>query len=47
MKRKLLNLADKHIFVTKANRDDYVKTYNLIWRNTFIITRGYDEKQYR
>lgn len=44
--KEIIDLADKHVFVTKANRDDYVRTYNLNNENTFIITRGYDEKVY-
>ncbi|WP_294186509.1 glycosyltransferase [uncultured Clostridium sp.] len=44
--REIINLADKHIFVTKANRDDYIRTYNLNSKDTFIITRGYDAKVY-
>ena len=44
--RKIIKLANKHIFVTKANRDDYIKTYNLDKHNTYIITRGYDSKLY-
>ena len=45
--KKIVYLANKHIFVTKANRDDYVRTYNLKNDNTFIITRGYDNKVYK
>ncbi|MDU5105630.1 glycosyltransferase [Clostridium sp.] len=45
--KEIVNLADKHIFVTKANRDDYVRTYNLNIDNTYIITRGYDDKVYK
>ena len=44
--RKIIYLANKHVFVTKANRDDYVKTYNLDINNTYVITRGYDAKLY-
>lgn len=44
--KEIIDLADKHVFVTKANREDYVRTYNLNNENTFIITRGYDEKVY-
>ncbi len=44
--KEIVNLANKHIFVTKANRDDYIKTYNLNIDNTYIITRGYDAKVY-
>ena len=47
LEKKVTNLADKHVFVTKANRDDYVNTYNLNVNNTFIITRGYEDKIYK
>lgn len=43
---KIVELVDKHIFVTKANRNDYIKTYNLKEEDTFIITRGYDSNIY-
>ena len=45
--RKVVNLSDRFIFVTKANRDDYVNSYNISIEKTFILTRGYDEKQYK
>ncbi|MBS6185099.1 MAG: glycosyltransferase [Clostridium celatum] len=45
--RKIVELSDRFIFVTKANRDDYVSSYNISMEKTFIVTRGYDEKQYR
>lgn len=44
--KKIVELSDKFIFVTKANRDDYIKSYNISVEKTFIVTRGYDEKQY-
>lgn len=44
--KKVVELSDRFIFVTKANRDDYVKSYNIPMEKTFIVTRGYDEKQY-
>lgn len=44
--KNVINLADKYIFVTKANRDDYIETYNIKKKDTYIITRGYDEKTY-
>lgn len=44
--KKIVELSDKFIFVTKANRDDYIKSYNIPVEKTFIVTRGYDEKQY-
>ena len=45
--RKVVNLSDRFIFVTKANRDDYVNSYNIPIEKTFIVTRGYNEKQYK
>ena len=45
--RKVVNLSDRFIFVTKANRDDYVNSYNIKIKKTFIVTKGYDEKQYK
>jgi hypothetical protein len=45
--KKIIDSANKHIFVTKANRDDYINTYNIKKSNTFIITRGYDDKVYK
>ena len=45
--RKVVNLSDRFIFVTKANRDDYVKSYNIQIEKTFIVNRVYDEKQYK
>lgn len=44
--KKIVELSDRFIFVTKANRDDYIKSYNISVEKTFIVTRGYDEKQY-
>ena len=44
--KNIISLADRHIFVTKSNRDDYINSYNIPKENTFILTRGYDEKSY-
>lgn len=44
--RKIVKLSDRFIFVTKANRDDYINSYNIPINKTFIVTRGYDENQY-
>ena len=44
--KNIISLADRHIFVTKSNRDDYINSYNIPKENTFILTRGYDENQY-
>ena len=45
--KKVVELSDRFIFVTKANRDDYVKTYNIPIEKTYILTRGYDSNSYR
>lgn len=44
--KKIIKLADRHIFVTQANRDDYITNYNIPKEKTFIITRGYEEELY-
>ncbi|GAA0085054.1 hypothetical protein UT300007_14930 [Clostridium sp. CTA-7] len=44
--KNIVALADKFIFVTNANRDDYMDTYSIKKEDTYIITRGYDEKVY-
>lgn len=46
LEKKIIKLTDKNIFVTKENREDYIKTYNLKKENTFIVTRGYDRNLY-
>ena len=46
LKRNIVSFADRFIFVTKANRDDYINSYNIPMEKTFILTRGYDEKSY-
>lgn len=43
MERKIVDMADKFIFVTEANRQDYIETYGINKDKTFIITRGFDE----
>lgn len=45
--KRIVELSDRFIFVTKANRDDYVGSYNIPIEKTFIVTRGYDEEQYK
>ena len=44
--RRIVELSDRFIFVTKANRDDYISSYNIPVEKTYIVTRGYDENQY-
>lgn len=43
---KIVKNSDKFIFVTKENRDDYIRTYSIPQDKTSIITRGYDEDMY-
>lgn len=45
--KNIISLADKFVFVTEANRDDYVYSYDIPKERTYLITRGYDEKIYR
>lgn len=49
MERKIVDLADKFIFVTESNRNEYLKDYNMLNENikkTFILNRGFDAKLY-
>lgn len=46
LEKKIINSADKFIFVTEENRLDYIKSYNLDKKDTFVITRGYDGNLY-
>ncbi|WP_300381819.1 glycosyltransferase [Clostridium sp.] len=45
--KKIVENSNEFIFVTKENRDDYIKTYNISKDKTKIITRGYDEDMYK
>lgn len=48
MEKKIVNAADKFIFVTESNRDDYIKDYSkLNYENTYILNRGFDQKLYK
>lgn len=47
MEKKIVNCSDKFVFVTEANRQDYIETYAIEKERTYIITRGYDEKFYQ
>lgn len=44
MEKKIVKLADKFIFVTESNREDYINGYGIDKDKTFIITRGFDSK---
>lgn len=43
METNVINMADRYIFVTEPNRQDYIETYKLDSRDTFIVTRGFDK----
>ena len=42
MEKDIISLADKFIFVTEDNRQDYIDSYGIDKDKTFIITRGFD-----
>ena len=44
MEANVIKLSDRHIFVTEANREDYINTYKLNPNDTFIVTRGFDKE---
>lgn len=44
MEKSIVRLADKYIFVTEANREDYINSYGLDKEKTYISTRGFDSK---
>ncbi|MGL5352215.1 MAG: glycosyltransferase [Clostridium sp.] len=45
--KNIISLSDKFVFVTEANREDYIKSYKIEKDKTFTITRGYDNSIYR
>lgn len=49
MEKRIVNLADKFIFVTEANRDEYLKDYKRLGseNKTFILNRGFDAELYK
>ncbi|AWK51136.1 glycosyl transferase group 1 [Clostridium beijerinckii] len=49
MEKDIVNLADKFIFVTDANKNEYLKDYKALsdgHKKTFILNRGFDTKLY-
>lgn len=49
MEENIVNLADKFIFVTEANKNEYLKDYEALkdgHKKTFILNRGFDSKLY-
>lgn len=49
MEKNIVSLADKFIFVTEANRQEYLKDYPFLnddTKKTFILNRGFDSKLY-
>ncbi len=46
MEKNIVNLADKFIFVTEANKNEYLKDYKALSdgsKKTFILNRGFDK----
>ena len=49
MEKNIVSLADKFIFVTEANKNEYLKDYKDLrdgQKKTFILNRGFDSKLY-
>ena len=49
MEKKIVKAADSFIFVTEANRNEYLKDYSQLkdgTKKTFILNRGFDSKLY-
>lgn len=49
MEKDIVNLADKFIFVTEANKNEYLKDYEALKnksKKAFILNRGFDAKLY-
>lgn len=46
LEEKVVKLSDEFVFVTEANRDDYIRSYNIEKEKTHLITRGYDKAVY-
>jgi hypothetical protein len=49
MEKDIVGLADKFIFVTDANKNEYLKDYKALsdgHKKTFILNRGFDAKLY-
>ncbi|OOM74341.1 hypothetical protein CLPUN_40460 [Clostridium puniceum] len=49
MEKNIVNLADKFIFVTEANKNEYLKDYKALSdgsKKTFILNRGFDRNLY-
>lgn len=49
MEKNIIDSADKFIFVTEANRKEYLKDYKTLdegIKKTFILNRGFDAKLY-
>ncbi|MCR4943763.1 MAG: glycosyltransferase [Clostridium sp.] len=44
MEKNIVKSADKFIFVTEDNRQDYIKSYGIEEDKSFIITRGFDKR---
>lgn len=49
MEKNIVNMADKFIFVTEANKNEYLKDYKDLMdgnKKTFVLNRGFDKKLY-
>ncbi|MGL4664174.1 MAG: glycosyl transferase group 1, partial [Clostridium butyricum] len=49
MEKKIVNMADSFIFVTEANKNEYLNDYSKLKngsKKTYILNRGFDSKLY-
>ena len=46
LESKVIRYADKFLFVTEPNRDDYINTYGLDKKLTYIVSRGFELEFY-
>lgn len=46
LEKKVIKFADKYVFVTERNRQDYIDTYGIEKEKTFIAGRGFDLDKY-
>lgn len=46
LEKKVIKSADKYVFVTERNRQDYIDTYGIEKEKTFIAGRGFDLDKY-
>lgn len=46
LEKSIVDNCSSFVFVTEANRNDYIHKYNIPREKTFLINRGYDKRLY-